>query len=162
MAKLIAITGTPCSGKSWLAKKLCEKLGFKRIKMHDFEAECGEYNSEFDCYDLDMELVEKKVAEIVNFGGVDEVFVLDSHVSHLLSSDLVDLCVVVYCRDLKLLKKRLLARGYSEAKVVENLECEIMEVCLDGALENGFEVFMVDGALEYSEELLLEIKGKVE
>ena len=161
MAKLIVITGTPCSGKSWLAKGLCVRFGFKRVNIHDFEEECGEYNSELDCYDLDMGKVENKVAGLVASDSSDSVYVFDSHVSHLISSKIVDLCVVVYCRDLKLLKSRLDARGYSEAKVAENLECEIMEVCLDEALENGFEPLMVDGSLEYDEKVLSEVKDRV-
>ena len=167
-SKLIVITGSPGAGESTLAKALCSKFGFIHIDIHGFEKSCGTYNSKKDCYDLDMDKVEVKISEILDSSKDkgDITFVFDSHVSHLLHPSIVDLCVVVRCNNLKKLRARLETRGYSEAKVSENLECEIMEVCHDEASEKlgkfGVEIVEVDGSLDsgYSEEVLEKVKSK--
>ena len=69
--------------------------------------------------------------------------VIDSHLSHHLPAKYVDLCYVMKC-DLKKLKKRLINRGYSNNKVRENLDAEILQVCLLEALLNKHRVKVVD------------------
>ena len=69
--------------------------------------------------------------------------VIDSHLSHYLDKKYVDLCVVVKC-DIKVLKKRLEKKKYSKAKIRENLDSEILDVCLVEALENGHKIKVID------------------
>lgn len=46
---------------------------------------------------------------------------------------------------MKELKRRLKKRGYHKEKIEENLECEIMDVCLEEAREKGHEPLELDG-----------------
>lgn len=70
--------------------------------------------------------------------------VIDSHISHLLPKQMVDVCIVMICPDLKKLKRRLQQRGYSPKKVRENLDAEIFQVCLNEAKEGGHRVIVVE------------------
>ncbi|MBI5073371.1 AAA family ATPase, partial [Candidatus Woesearchaeota archaeon] len=69
--------------------------------------------------------------------------VIDSHVSHYLPKKYVDLCIVTKT-NLKKLKKRLQKRNYSKAKIRENMDCEIFDVCLIEAQEAGHRVKVVE------------------
>ena len=57
--------------------------------------------------------------------------------SHFLNPRYVDLCIILKA-NLKVIESRLKKRGYSKAKIRENLDSEIFDVCLNEALENGF------------------------
>jgi len=52
------------------------------------------------------------------------------------------LCIITKT-DLKRLKKRLQKRKYSKAKIDENMESEILDICLVEALENKHKVKVV-------------------
>jgi adenylate kinase len=64
-----------------------------------------------------------------------------------LPSKYVDLCYVTKC-DLKTLKKRLEKRRYSKEKIRENLDAEILDVCLIEALENKHKVKVINTTKE--------------
>lgn len=70
--------------------------------------------------------------------------VIDGHLSHELSSRIVDVVVVVRC-DPKTLHRRLLLRKYSPAKIQENMDAEIFGVCEEEARAHGHKIVVVDG-----------------
>ena len=55
----------------------------------------------------------------------------------------VDKCIITTC-ELKVLERRLKRRGYPKAKIRENLDSEIFEVCKSEALERGHMVIVVN------------------
>ena len=63
-----------------------------------------------------------------------ENLIIDSHLSHFLPKDLIDILIITRC-ELKELKKRLEKRKYSEQKVRENMDAEIFEICKTEAQE---------------------------
>ncbi len=71
------------------------------------------------------------------------MLVIDSHLSHYLPKEKVKLCVICKC-DVKELRKRLKKRGYAKAKIEENVEAEIMDVCLNEAKEEGHRIKIID------------------
>ena len=149
---LIIITGTPGTGKSTLAVALAQQRGWKRIDLHEhYPALALSYDKQKQCYDLDQKAFVKLLKEKVK-GGKD--LILDSHVGHLLPANMVGLCVVLVCSDLKKLKKRLEKRGYATAKVRENLDTEIFQVCLMEAKEHGHTVVVFDTGMMSTKEIL--------
>ncbi len=141
MPKLIAISGTPGTGKSTWSKVLANKLKFKRLDLHDYYKQVSTgYNKSKQCYDIDIKMFEKLVKDKRKEGDL----VVDSHISHLLPKKMVDLCVVLTCSNLKKLEKRLQARKYSKKKIRENLDAEIFQVCLMEAQEKGFKIVTFD------------------
>lgn len=163
--KVIAITGTPGTGKTTLAKKMAMKTGCKYVDVTKLVKENKLYDS-YDrkkkAYDVDEKklnkfLIKMILSEIANtperqslsgrrkcktFSCETKCLLIDSHMSHYLPSRYVDLCIVTKT-DLKKLKKRLEKRGYSSAKVRENMDAEIFDVCLNEAKEEGHKIKII-------------------
>ncbi len=140
---ILAISGTPGCGKTQLAKTLSKLLDFEYIsitqfcKDHDlFES----FDTESQTYDVDIQTLEETLRSSCD---VSKNILLDSHVTHDLSVDFVDVLVVCTC-ELGELQKRLSQRNYSELKIRENLDAEIFQVCLLDSVENGFDPIVVN------------------
>ncbi len=141
---VIAVTGTPGTGKTTLAKELAKQLKFVYVEPFVwFREEIEEgYDDIRRTSIVDSRKMVKLVVKLIKeTSAVGHI--IDSHMSHFLPIKLVDLCIVTRC-NLKTLKKRLEAKGYLEAKVRENLDAEIFEICLTEALEKGHKVIVVD------------------
>lgn len=138
---IIAVSGTPGTGKTKFAKDLAKKLKYEYVDVHNMikkEKLHEHYDFKRKSYVVD----EKKLVKFLvkNFKGK---FVLDSHLSHYIPKKYAEKCYVLKC-DLKVLKKRLVSRKYSKQKIRENLDAEIFDVCLVEALEKGHDVILID------------------
>jgi len=154
---VLAISGSPGTGKTTLAESL-KKEDFFRLDLHRHYKEIStNYNRSKMCYDVDMKkfkaLVKKEIKK-------HERLVVDSHISHLLPKKWVDLCVILTCSNLKKLKKRLERKKYSKSKVRENLDAEIFQICLVEAEEKGHNVVVFDTSRRTDKNILEEV-GKL-
>jgi adenylate kinase len=142
--KIIAITGSVGCGKTTLAKKIAKKIKGKYVDV----------NKIINKYKLSESYDKKRKSKIIDVKKLNKVLiglikkskqdlVIDSHLSHYLPSKYVNLCIVTKC-DLKILKKRLKKRDYSEDKIRENLDAEIFDVCLNEVKEKGHNVLVID------------------
>jgi len=129
---VIIVTGTPCTGKSTLARELALELKYEYVDVSLLVKDiCSEFDDERDCLVVDVtRLNELLIAKM----SKNKKLVIDSHLSHHIDPKYIDVCIVCKC-ELKELKKRLKARGYSSAKVRENMDAEIFDVCLVEAQE---------------------------
>jgi adenylate kinase len=143
--KTIIVTGTPGTGKTTLAKKLSKKLNYKYIDVNEVikENKLKEgYDRKNKCYIIDIKKLNKSLIKIIEKSKNN--LIIDSHLSHYLPKKYVDLCIVTKC-NLKKLKSRLEKnRKYSKAKVRENLDCEIFDVCLNEARDAKHKVIVID------------------
>lgn len=137
---MIVISGTPGTGKTILGQALVKegKKG-EYLELGDMIKEEGlylGYDHERDTLILDVEKFQKKIREIIERteGEKEEFLIIDGHVTDLIPKDLVDLVVVLRCNP-KVLRERLKVKGFLEEKIEENVEAEIMEICLNDALE---------------------------
>ena len=118
----VFITGTPCTGKTTLASKLNGRL----IKIndlainHDFVLGIDE-DKGYKVIDIDK--LSAYVDELIK--DCDELLIFEGHLSHL--CDGADKVIVLRV-DPDILKTRLEARDYSDAKIRENLEAEALGV----------------------------------
>lgn len=135
---IIAVSGTPGTGKTTLANQIAQRYGFEYVDiMKIIQNYClgSDYDSERDTIDVDTDRLYDVLFKKLKEGN----YVIDSHLSHYLPFDFIDFCVICRC-NLKELKKRLTERGYSELKINENLEAETFDTCLIEAQENRHNV----------------------
>ncbi|KAF1773360.1 hypothetical protein JG687_00003351 [Phytophthora cactorum] len=131
----ILVTGTPGTGKTSMCQQLAERsLLLTHLNVGDLVKERGLHNGrdeEFDCFVLDEDKVCDEMEDMMAEGGK----VVDFHTCDFFPERWFDLVVVLRV-DNTTLFDRLQKRGYSEKKVAENVECEIMEVVLQEARES--------------------------
>ncbi len=147
--KVIVVTGTPGTGKTTLSSRLSAHFGYELVDIGDFSRK----NSLIEGFDKarNCDIVDEKLLNSTMIAYLKKCqksakkqgFVIDSHMSHCLDPDIVDLCIITRV-SLSDLRSRLVSRGYSESKVRENLDAEIMDICLIEALEAGFEPIEID------------------
>ncbi|NQU79722.1 AAA family ATPase, partial [Candidatus Woesearchaeota archaeon] len=144
MSKTIIVTGTPGTGKTTVAKSIAKETGWKYVDVNKVIKDRGLSEGkdlERDCNIVDEEKLAETLGKMMD--SSDDVLVIDSHMSHHIQKSKVDVCLVTKCK-LKELEQRLKKREYSEDKIKENLECEILDVCLNEAEENGHKVIVVE------------------
>lgn len=142
--KVIIVSGSVCTGKTTLAKKLARKHGYKYVDVNKLILQnrlfCG-YDKSLKTHIVDIKTLNKFLINLIK-NSKEKGMVIDSHLSHHLPAKYVDLCIITKT-SLKTLKKRLTKRHYSKKKIEENLEAEILDSCLVEALENKHKVKIV-------------------
>ncbi|OPX67260.1 MAG: putative kinase [Methanoregulaceae archaeon PtaB.Bin056] len=131
---MIGITGTPGTGKSTVAHELRARGHMVTALSSTTTPYIVERDEERDTLVIDEESWAREFPRVEGF--------VEGHLAHLLSCDLI---VVLRCRP-DVLAERLRARGYSEAKVRENVEAEALDVTLIETLEEfrGDQVLEID------------------
>jgi len=154
---LVAITGTPGTGKSSACEVLSRK-GFQIIDLNELAEEKG----------LVRHLKKRDSPGIVDINrlkriklpGDDTVFIY-SHFAHYINSDMV---IVLRC-DPRTLETRLKARGWKKTKIRENIEAEAIDLITVEAMENCDRVYEIDttsyNADKTAHQILDIVKGKV-
>ncbi len=157
---LIAITGTPGSGKTALARKLSLFMNATYIDL----------NSLAISRRLSVGFDKARNSHIINELGLfralkpllktNRIYMLDSHLSHLLPSSKVSFVIVVRV-SLPALKKRLEQRGYSASKVAENVQAELFGVCAQEAWELGHKTLEISSAKPFSKAVLSKLSRQI-
>ncbi len=143
---IFCVTGTPGCGKTQFAKKLAAHKKLRYVPLHEIlhrERLYVSYDRQMGSYAYREKRVERFLIGLITAARkLGEGLVIDGHLSHCVPRQYVDQCFVVTC-DVKTLKRRLRRRGYSERKIRENLDAEILDVCLVEARERGHKVTIV-------------------
>ncbi|MCX6706745.1 MAG: AAA family ATPase [Candidatus Woesearchaeota archaeon] len=147
LPSVVIVTGTPGTGKTVLARKISKKCGHIYIDVNEvvkqYKLSEG-YDKKRDTKIVDEAKLSKVLERIIKeTKKKKEKIIIDSHMSHCVDPKLVGLCIVTKC-DLKKLEKRLKKKGYSKAKINENMECEIMDICYNEAKEKGHKIKIID------------------
>ncbi len=136
VSEVVAITGTPGTGKTTVADIL-RRRGYVVFSVNELaeELDCivGE---EEGCKIVDVEELKRRIGGILPEGTV----FLEGHLSHLLSPKKV---IVLRCNPLEL-KRRLESKGWDKEKVLENVEAELIDSILVEALELCEDVYEID------------------
>ena len=139
---LVAISGTPGTGKTTVSK-LLKKKGFSIVDLNELAVEKGFVTG------IDV----KRNSKIININGLNDyieeyyntsdIVFFDGHASHLLP--IVDYIIILRCHPRKL-KIRLKQKGWLQQKIKENVEAEALDVILCEAYELHSEnnIFEID------------------
>lgn len=151
----IAISGTPGTGKTTVAKILARNLGYSLLDLNEFakshKLTLGN-DRKRNSVIVDVSALKKEVAQM------EGNMVLEGHLSHFCDAD----WHIILRANPKILAKRMKERGWREEKIRENVEAEIMNICLDEAVElHGKAVFEIDTTKKKPEEVAEIIRGIV-
>jgi adenylate kinase len=140
---IIIVSGTPGTGKTTLARELAKSLDYPYLDVKKLIKSKG----------LSIGIDQKRKCEMVDIGKMNKLLIgeikkaknliIDSHLSHYLPREWVDKCIITRC-EIKELQSRLKKRRYTKAKIRENLDSEIFELCLNEAREAGHKVCVFD------------------
>jgi adenylate kinase len=144
---IIIVTGTPGTGKTHYAKKLANDKNYCYIDVNALIKKYNlseEYDDELSCDVVDTDKLAKVLIEMIKHSkDHNQSLVIDSHFSHYIPKEYVDKCIVMRCSNIKELRKRLSDRGYSDKKIEQNIEAEIMETCKLDAEAAGHKIKVV-------------------
>ncbi|MBI3840619.1 MAG: adenylate kinase family protein [Thaumarchaeota archaeon] len=120
MGNIVAITGTPGTGKKTLSPLVARKLGLACVSVNDLAEKYGLVRAEGM---VDTEGLRERISK--DFRGPALLF---GHlIPYVLSRSATRIVVVLRCEP-SVLRKRLLSRGYPMSQVRENLEAELIGV----------------------------------
>jgi len=146
---LIALTGTPGTGKSSVSNVLREG-GYEVIDLNKVATEKDfviDIDKKRNSKIIDVDKLNKYIKE--QYVKKDIVFV-EGHLSHLLKS--ADKVIILRCYP-RLLKKRLIEKGWETEKIKENTEAEALDVILCETVDthpkkNIFEIDTTDKSID--------------
>jgi adenylate kinase len=137
MKRVILITGTPCVGKTTTAKALAAKLGAEYINLTDF-AKVNNLTHEEDLerhtFPVDEDKMQETLGLTIN-ASTNSNIIIDGHYASAVTSTQFIPIVFVLRRNPKELKAFMEKCGYTGTKMWENLQAEIIDVCLGEAVE---------------------------
>lgn len=143
----VALTGTPGVGKTTLSDELRVR-GYKVIDLHRFIEEhglMGRSIEDEDTHEVDVGDLNDALAQ---YRGLDNVIFMDGHLAHFMDCDVI---VVIRCNP-SVVHDRLVKRGYSERKVLENVQAEALDVILCESTETDIPVYEIDCTVRSVEE----------
>lgn len=157
--KAIAISGTPGVGKTEVALSLSRTLGATYVNLTEFVMSNKlylYYDHGTSSYVINEELVKAKLREIIR--SSQNPVVLDGHYSELVDDELVNKIVVLRL-DPRVLYIRLKERGWTDRKIIDNVESELLGICTLNALElhSSNKVCEVDTTNKSVEEVIKEV-----
>lgn len=125
---VIAVSGTPGTGKSAFARALAGKLGARLVDLNALITKEKIYSLDTDgTKAIDVKKIREAFKRDISASAGP--IVAEGLLAHLLPKGIVT-HVVVLRTNPKELEKRLIARGYSEKKVTENVEAEALDIIL--------------------------------
>jgi adenylate kinase len=117
----IVITGTPGTGKSAIAKKLAAQLGLELIDLKEIVRE--RKLSAGRQHEVDL----RKLAAALRFLRAKRDYVAEGHLACEL--ELPADFIFVLRTEPRVLRRRLLKRGYGERKLGDNIAAELLDYC---------------------------------
>lgn len=129
-AKAIIITGTPGTGKTAISSYLTKEFGIPNINLGEL---CIQHNLILekdplrDTKIIDEEKLVLKLIEILT-NSKNSLVIVEGHYADIVPNEFIKGAVLLRT-DPFVLEKRLLHRNYSESKVQENVQAEILSDC---------------------------------
>lgn len=146
---ILAIAGTPATGKSSVAAKLADITGWKLVGLNELAESKTLYSGfdeERDCMEVDLDAVREEVAQI---SSENVNLIIESHYSQDIPSDLV----IMLRANPGELRRRAKGKGWGFNKTEENVVAEIMEECKIDAMMQGRKMVELDTTNSTSEEV---------
>lgn len=155
---IIALTGTPGTGKTSISKIL-QKKGFEVVDLNKIACEKDFLigtDKKRDSKIVDIDKISKYIKK--NYDK-NEIVIVEGHLSHLLR--IVDKVIILRCHP-KQLEKHLSERRWKKKKINENVEAEILDVILCETVdlhreENIFEIDVTGKSVDVVASLIIKL-----
>ena len=135
----ILITGTTCVGKSTLGSELLKSLSdYELIESKAFLEENNlleEFDQDRQSWIYSPDKLDEKLEEYLKTKNN----VLFIGAPALVNENYIELVIVLVCLQPKKLESRLIERKYSKAKILENVEAEVMGE-IQGTMESHYPI----------------------
>lgn len=132
--RVVVVTGTPGTGKTAVAKRLSSKLKSRLISLSKLALQgklISSYDSERRTSIVDARRVARVISRIIH--ASEGNLVLEGHYVNGVVPRQVRVAFVLRCHPFEL-RERLRRKGYSERKIRENVEAEVLDICLAEAI----------------------------
>ncbi len=134
---IVLITGTPGTGKSTVSCLLAERLSTILIDLNQLIEDEHLYTGldpDWGFKIVDIDVMCRRLTEIINsLGNREDLIIVEGHLSHYCEK--ADLVIVLRAHP-SLLRARLKNKGFNDAKIRENVEAEVLDIC-------AFEAFQI-------------------
>jgi adenylate kinase len=159
--RVILVTGTPCVGKTTVARLLAEKLNALYVNLTELALKRGLVlgkDEKRDTLVVDEQSMRRLTRKIVENCG-EQTVVVDGHYAAGVVPEKPVTHVFVLRRDPVELRRFMEKAGFTGNKLWENLAAEILDVCLVDALKayGDEKVCEVDASGKSVEEVVAEI-----
>ncbi len=157
MGRAVIISGCPGTGKTTLSSGLASVLNAEIISLGGLVEREGLYSqidAERDTKVADLNRLVPRVVELIEKtrGNV----IVEGHYADIVPSSFVDIVIVLRTHP-DVLSNRLKAKGWSERKIRENVQAEILGSCTFNALKayGSERVYEIDNTNLSNEEVVL-------
>ncbi len=139
--QLVVLSGTPGTGKTTLARTLSGMMGVKWVGLSDLVRDKGLFlgvDAERGSLIADVERLIPKLGQLAEEAGGR--LIVEGHYAEVTPREWVEKAIVLRTHPGELWR-RLAERGWSEGKIRENVQAEILGVCAYNAVEAyGWEI----------------------
>jgi adenylate kinase len=134
--RVILITGTPCVGKTTVAKQLATQLNARYLNLTELAQKhnltLGEDKQRHTSI-VNEQKMKNKISQIINTAEKTDV-IIDGHYAAAVTPKQKVTHIFVLRRNPAQLREFMDKCGFKNQKLWENLACEILDVCLVEAL----------------------------
>ncbi|MEM2092878.1 MAG: adenylate kinase family protein [Candidatus Bathyarchaeia archaeon] len=158
---VILITGTPCVGKTTVAKMVADRLNAEYVNLTELALNKGLIlcrDEQRDTWIVDENKMRSRIRGIIEKSDKESVVVDGHYAVRVVPKGLVTKIIVLRRNPVEL-RKLMEKRGYKGNKLWENLASEILDVCLGEALNahGTGKVCEVDATGKSAEEVAVEV-----
>ena len=138
---IIAISGTPGTGKTKVAELLAKELNANLFSINGiirkYKIKCN-YDKKRKTKIVDIKKVQSAVQKFCS----TKINIIEGHLSHLLEADII----IILRSNPDVISKRLKKRNWTSNKINENIQAEILDTATLEALEkhNRKKIFEID------------------
>jgi adenylate kinase len=144
--QVIAISGTPGTGKTAVGSVLAKRLNAEFVELGQIVKEQQFHHGEdVTRGTLIADLSKLQDYLVSQFRMMNQQFVVVGHFADLVPTKYLKALVVLRCHPI-ILARRLEARQWSAKKILENIQAEILGTCVSDALtlHDRYQIFEID------------------